>query len=101
MTCTANNSINRHWGSGKPFALALLLSCLALVSVNAAPQPTGVRNSQGSERLNEKQLRQVQESLRHKSGFMELGFDAQGVLLLGNHRHITCLIRRCGNRSQR
>ena len=56
MTCTADNSIN---GSSKPFALALLLSCLALVSVNAAPQPTGVRNSAGPQRLNDKQLQQV------------------------------------------
>ncbi len=88
MTRTADNSINGYGGYGKPLALALLLSCLALVSVNAAPQPTGVRNSAGPRGLNEKQLQQVQESLRHKSGFMELGFDAQGALTLGNRRHI-------------
>ncbi len=87
MTRTTDNSINRYGGYGKPFALALLLACLALVSVNAAPQPTGVRNSAGPRRLNEKQLRQMQDSLRLKSGFMELGFDAQGALTLGNRQH--------------
>jgi len=91
MTCAADNSINGYWGYGgygKALALALLLSCLALVSVNAAPQPTGVRNSAGPRRLSEKQLRQTQDSLRHKSGFMELGFDAQGWLTLGNRQRI-------------
>jgi hypothetical protein len=88
MTCAADNSINGFGGYGKPLALALLLSCLALVDVNAAPQPTGVRNSAGPRRLNEKQLQQAQDSLRHKSGFMELGFDAQGGLTLGNRQRI-------------
>jgi hypothetical protein len=88
MNCTADNSINRHH-SIRSFALALLLGALALTALaipRVAAQPTGVRNSSGSRRLNEKQLQQVQESLRRKSGFMELGFDEQGALTLGNRQ---------------
>ncbi len=55
--------------------------------VNATPQRTGVRNSAGAQRLTEKQLQLVQVSLRHKSGLLELGFDEQGVLTLGNRQH--------------
>ncbi|MGH9855244.1 MAG: hypothetical protein ACREBD_35875 [Blastocatellia bacterium] len=90
MNCTADNSINRHFNL-RSFALALLLGALALTAL-AAPravvQPTGVRNCSCPQRLNEKQLQQVQESLRHKSGFMELGFDERGALTLGNRGHI-------------
>lgn len=85
MTVKANNSIS---GYSKPFAMALLVSCLALVSANAAEHPTGVRNSAGPHRFNEGQLRQVQESLRHKSGLMDLGFDREGGLTLGDRRHV-------------
>jgi hypothetical protein len=85
MMGTADNSISRN---RKRFALALLVSCLALVSVNAAEYPTGVRNSAGPHRLSERQLQQVQESLRHDSGLMELGFDAEGGLTLGDRRHV-------------
>jgi hypothetical protein len=49
---------------------------------------TGVRNSSGSNRLNERQLQILRESLRHKSGFAELGFDQQGALTLGNRQNI-------------
>jgi hypothetical protein len=90
MNCTADNSINRHY-SIRSFALALLLGALALTALatpHVAAQPTGVRNSSGPRRLNEKQLQQVQESLRRKSGFVELGFDEQGALTLGNRQHI-------------
>ncbi|MGH9844309.1 MAG: hypothetical protein ACREEM_36765 [Blastocatellia bacterium] len=90
MNCTADNSINRHYNI-RSFALALLLGELALTALaapRAAVQPTGVRNSSGPQRLNEKQLQQAQESLRHKSGLVELGFDEQGALVLGNRQHI-------------
>ncbi len=90
MNCTADNSINRHYNI-RSFALALLLGALSLTALavpRAAVQPTGVRNSSGPQRLNEKQLRQAQDSLRHKSGFMELGFDEQGALTLGNRQRI-------------
>jgi len=90
MNCTADNSINRHYNI-RSFALALLLGALSLTALavpRAAVQPTGVRNSSGPRRLNEKQLQQAQESLRRKSGFVELGFDEQGALTLGNRQHI-------------
>jgi len=48
----------------------------------------GVRNSSGPNRLNGRQLRVLQESLRQKSGFVELEFDRQGSLTLGNRQHI-------------
>ena len=48
----------------------------------------GVRNSTGPRRFNERQLQTLQESLRHKTGLVELGFDEQGVLTLGNRQHI-------------
>jgi hypothetical protein len=79
MNCTADNSINRHYNI-RSFAVALLLGALSLTALatpRAAVEPTGVRNSSGPQRLNEKQLQQVQESLRHKYGFVELGFDEQ------------------------
>src|SRR5262245_15116837 len=50
---------------------------------------TGVRTSSGSNRLNERRLQILRESLRHKSGFAELGFDQQGALTLGNRQNIT------------
>src|SRR5262245_24233660 len=48
----------------------------------------GVRNSSGPRRLNERQLQKLQESLRQKTGFVELSFDRQGALTLGNRQHI-------------
>jgi hypothetical protein len=90
MNRTADNSINRHY-SIRSFTLALLLGALALTALatpRSAAHPTGVRNSSGPLRLNEKQLQQAQESLRHKSGFVELSFDGQGALTLGNRQHI-------------
>jgi len=49
---------------------------------------SGVRNSSGPNRLNGRQLQVLQESLRQKSGFVELEFDRQGSLTLGNRQHI-------------
>jgi hypothetical protein len=50
---------------------------------------TGVRNSSGSNRLNERRLQTLQVSLRQKTGFVELEFDRQGALTLGNRQNIT------------
>src|SRR5215510_3687244 len=47
------------------------------------PQP-GLRNSGGSRRLNASQLQMALESLRHKSGFLEMRFDESGYLRLGD-----------------
>jgi hypothetical protein len=90
MNCTVDNSIDKHYNI-RSFALAVLLGALSLTALaapSATVQPTGVRNSSGPQRLNEKLLQQVQESLRHKTGFVELDFDEQGALSLGNRRHI-------------
>lgn len=47
----------------------------------------GVRNSLGKKRLNEKQLKQVLESLQAKTGFTGLQFDATGFLTLDDPTH--------------
>ena len=90
MKRTADNS--NFWQNVVRFAaLALLFGALAgLASAQShAAQPlTGVRNSSGWQRLSEKQLQQVRESLSQKSGFMELRFDHQGALTLGNRQRI-------------
>lgn len=65
---------------------ALLLS--TSLAYAASSIVTGVRNSTGAHRLNEQQLQQLQHTLRHKSGFVELSFDKQGTLTLGNRQHI-------------
>jgi hypothetical protein len=49
---------------------------------------SGVRNSAGTHQLNEKQLQMVRESLQQKSGFVELGFDQEGTMTLGNRENI-------------
>lgn len=64
----------------------------AFALIAAAQQPnqfaSGIRNSSGTRRLNEKQLQIIQESLRQKSGFVELGFEQSGVLTLGNRQNV-------------
>lgn len=44
----------------------------------------GLRNSPGSQKLNPKRLQQVLKSLQEKTGWMEMGFDEQGFLTLGD-----------------
>src|SRR5262245_5712127 len=44
----------------------------------------GLRNSSGSRRLSPPQLRKALDSLRHKTGFLEMGFDESGFLTLGD-----------------
>jgi hypothetical protein len=66
---------------------------ITLTVYASAQQPNnstdaGVRNNSGPRRLNERQLQMLRESLRHKSGFVELGFDQQGALTLGNRQNI-------------
>ncbi len=89
MTRTADNSLNGHRNL-QPFVLALLLGALSFAAwANPVSSfPAGVRNSAGQRRLNERQLQTLQESLRQKSGFVELEFDRQGALTLGNRQNI-------------
>ena len=53
--------------------MAALVAFLILVGGSADGHPTGVRNSLGPHRLDERQLQKLQDSLRHKTGLMELG----------------------------
>jgi hypothetical protein len=89
MTRTADNSLNGHRNL-RLFALALLLGALSLAALAnpVSSYPAGVRNSSGPRRLNERQLQTLKESLRRKSGFVELEFDRQGALTLGNRQNI-------------
>ncbi len=89
MTCAADNSLNGH-RNFQLLALALLLGALSFAALAnlVSSYPAGVRNSAGPRRLNERQLQRLQESLRQKSGFVELGFDRQGALTLGNRQNI-------------
>lgn len=89
MTRTADHSLNGHRNL-QLFALALLLGALSFVALAnpVSSYPSGVRNSSGPQRLNESQLQTLQESLRQKTGFVELEFDQQGALALGNRQNI-------------
>lgn len=89
MIRTADNSLNGHRNL-QLFALALLLCALSFVALAnpVGSYPAGVRNSSGPRRLNESQLQMVQQSLRQKTGLVELGFDRQGALTLGNRQNI-------------
>jgi hypothetical protein len=48
----------------------------------------GLRNSGGSRQLNARQLRMALDSLRHKTGFLEMRFDEAGFLTLGDRTRI-------------
>lgn len=66
----------------------IVLLLIGLAITTRANATTGINNSPGALRLNASQLQQVQTSLRHKTGFVELGFDDQGVLTPGNRLHV-------------
>lgn len=90
MNRKTNNQVN-HRSILHPFTLAILavtLSAAAWASPCGGNFLTGVRNSAGPRRLSEQQLQQVRESLRRRSGFVELSFDQHGALTLGNRQHI-------------
>jgi len=68
-------------------AFATLCAAFPLLPVTAGDPFRylgGVRNSPGERKLNAKQLDAVGASLRDKSGFLELGFDENGFLTLGD-----------------
>ena len=69
-------------------ALTLFLVTLSITLQAALRYETGVYNSDGPHCLNPSQLRELQTSLREKSGFAELHFDEQGALKLGNRQHL-------------
>lgn len=69
-------------------ALVCALSSMASSTVNAQADPwrfrPGLRNSPGKESLSAAQLQHVLDSLRHKTGFLEMRFDEAGFLTLGD-----------------
>src|SRR5262249_3137085 len=48
----------------------------------------GLRNTDGDRRLSEKQLQTTLESLRHKTGFLDMRFDEAGYLTLGDRNRV-------------
>lgn len=73
------------------FLLALIYSFVQIGDTFAGPPKpdpwrfrSGVRNSNGTRRLSNIQLRKIVESLRHKTGFEELRFEESGFLTLGD-----------------
>lgn len=68
------------------FLLNLFVSVYAETNLQSNPltYSGGVRNSTDRHRLKEKQLKQVLEGLAEKTGFREMGFDANGFLILGD-----------------
>ncbi len=99
MTKTDHNSSALHficrslcarWTQG---LLALALVCAAPPLESAAPDALlrfrpGLRNSAGKHRLSAPQLQAVLDSLRHKTGFLEMRFDESGFLTLGDRTRI-------------
>lgn len=70
-------------------AMTMLVGILeALALAQTLSDLTGIRNSSGQRRLSDKQLQQIREALSQKSGFVELCFDSQGSLTLGNRQHV-------------
>lgn len=76
--------------------LGLLLCALPLSSQAKPHAPSdphtyrgGIRISQEKHRLNEKQRMQVLEGLKKKTGWQELGFDADGFLALGDRQNFS------------
>jgi hypothetical protein len=49
---------------------------------------TGLRNNDDARRLSEKQLQTALESLRHKTGFLDMRFDGAGYLTLGDRNRV-------------
>ncbi len=69
-------------------AMTVLVGILETLAMAQTPSDlSGVRNGSGARRLSDKQLQQVRENLIRKSGFVEMSFDEQGKLRLGNRQH--------------
>jgi hypothetical protein len=65
-------------------ALALVCALAPLASSDPLRYRPGLRNSAGKQRLSAQQLQIVLDSLRHKTGFLEMCFDEAGFLTLGD-----------------
>jgi hypothetical protein len=69
-------------------ALALVCALAPLASSDPLRFRPGLRNSAGKQRLSAPQLQTVLDSLRHKTGFLEMRFDESGFLTLGDRTRI-------------
>jgi len=65
-------------------ALAPLGSFTAYAQADPWRYRTGLRNSPAVQRLSAAQLQTLLDSLRHKTGFLEMSFDEAGFLTLGD-----------------
>jgi hypothetical protein len=76
------------WITAGAFTLICLLTSTRLSATAAGGDPfryrTGLRNSPGERGLNAKQMDAVLTSLREKAGFLEMAFDENGFLTLGD-----------------
>lgn len=82
-------TLGRPCPSRLGYALALLALTLLAAGFDArAADPLryqgGLRNSSGPRQFNAQQLAQLLQSLRQKTGFLELNFDGDGFLALGD-----------------
>jgi hypothetical protein len=82
-------SMNRTTRMIAPLLLCLLSSSLAAAPSDSLRYRPGVRNSPGVNRLNEQQLETVLRHLREKTGFLELEFDVDGFLTLGDRTNFS------------
>jgi hypothetical protein len=73
------------------FMFAILCAML-LLAIAATNDPMrfrgGLRNSNGARSLSNQRLQKVIESLRYKTGFLEMRFDDAGFLTLGDRRRL-------------
>jgi hypothetical protein len=74
--------------------LVLVFVCwLVVPSLGMPADPScfrpGLRNSPGADKLGTEQLDRLVDSLREKAGFLDLRFDGQGFLILGDRTRIS------------
>jgi hypothetical protein len=65
-------------------AVCALVPSMVAASGDPFRYRVGIRNSPGEFKLNDKQLEAVLNSLRDKTGFLEMAFDENGFLTLGD-----------------
>lgn len=69
---------------GYALALTLLAAGFDVLAADPLRYQGGLRNSAGPRQFNGQQLEQLLQNLRAKTGFLELSFDQQGFLALGD-----------------
>ena len=92
VTIKTRYNTRSHFPLLLPSVLILLTTCIVLQSDREAAGKGsealryhgGLRNSSDKRKLNAKQLETVLKSLREKTGFLEINFDENGFLNLGD-----------------